>query len=68
MNSGLENPEDTCSKELDRAFDDCYIFDVKKQECLVHCKMTKKRAKHCIAMTQDPKDPYNKLVLAIGGI
>lgn len=30
--------------------------------------MTEKRAKHCLAMMEDPKNPFNKLILAIGGI
>lgn len=31
-------------------------------------KMNEKRAKHCLVMVEDPRDAYNKLVLAIGGI
>jgi hypothetical protein len=69
MNSDCENPEDPAmSPQFDYCFAGTYEFNVKHGKCLSKAFMTEKRAKHCLAMYEDPANPYNKLVLAIGGV
>lgn len=71
MNTWVENPEEedfTLTSQFDKTHEVSFEFNVKYGKCLVQAKMTEKRAKHCLAMVEDPKNAYNKLVLAIGGI
>lgn len=64
----MENPEDDYANAFDHVHDDSFMFNVKNLGQVKHTKMMMKRAKHCLALTVDPKDPYNQLILAIGGI
>jgi hypothetical protein len=71
MNAWVENPEEedaAMMQQFDKTHDESFEFNVKHGKCLVKAKMTEKRAKHCLAMVEDPKNSFNKLILAIGGI
>ena len=69
MNSILENPEDpSYSLAFDHAYAESFEFNVKFARCTGRATMNEKRAKHCLAMVEDPANPFNKLILAIGGV
>ena len=72
LNCKLENPEDVFSQQFDYTYNDAFLFNVKQThqqlQKPLHLKMTMNRAKHCLTQLQDPRDPFNKLVLVIGGV
>eukprot|EP00347_Sterkiella_histriomuscorum_P017947 403347374 len=68
LNSKEVNPEDPLSQQFDHTYNDAFLFDVKNTKLLNHMKMTTNRAKHCVAMLNDPNDSFNRLILVIGGV
>jgi hypothetical protein len=70
MNTYVENPDDEAGnwEIFDQTWDRSFEFNIKWGRITNRAIMTQKRAKHCLCMIQDPKNTFNKLILAIGGI